>query len=108
MLRLFWILIKCALFSIVIVVLANWIQWKGKTVSDQIKIQMAHAERTDLVTKVRTWTKNLADDATRGAMNKLEYEKKKLENQGAESIPPSEKQKLRSLIQDLNSYPHEN
>jgi hypothetical protein len=108
-------LIKLTLFSVLILVLGNWIQWKGKSVSDQVKTQISHAERSDFANSIRRWTGDVAQDARKGARRKSvrsvsveeETEVTSEEPHPAakpmESIHSSERQKLRALIQELNT-----
>lgn len=112
-------LIKVTLFSIVILVLGNWIHWNGKTVSDQVKTQISHAERSDIATSLRRWTGNVTQDvrtqSRKTAHRKEPSPEASLEGSGdatgrpsdevkpMEKIPSSERQKLRALIQELNT-----
>jgi len=45
MLKLIGWVIKTTIFAAVILVLGNWIHWKGTTLSDHIKTQMAQVDR---------------------------------------------------------------
>jgi hypothetical protein len=121
-------LVKITLFSILILVLGNWIQWNGKSVSDQVKTQISHAERSNIATSIRRWTGNVTQDmrngATRkGAHHKVETRAKEVSYQETEDagtstessqlasgeakpmekIQSSERQKLRALMQELNT-----
>jgi hypothetical protein len=111
-------LIKITLFSILILVLGNWIHWNGRTVSDQVKTQISHAERSGLASSIRRWTNNVAQDvrsegheeARKTIRHKSENRPKEMEPAEAsddvkpmEKIPSSERQKLRALIQELNT-----
>ncbi len=75
--------IKITVFSIVVLVLGNWVKYKGSTLSDQVKSHLSFAERTDTGSKIKKWTGNLINHAD-------------------EEIAPSEREKLRSLIRELN------
>jgi hypothetical protein len=116
-------LIKLTLFSIFVLILGNWIHWNGKTVSDQVKTQIAHAERSDFAGTIRRWTNNVAQDARKGARkgaqqqrhaaavvetaavedSEAHSEAKPRAEKPMEKIPASERQKLRALIQELNT-----
>jgi uncharacterized membrane protein YhiD involved in acid resistance len=108
-------IIKYSLIALLIIVLANWIQWKGKTVSDQIKTQMAQAEQSTIFKKAQHWKNSVSVDIKKGVIVKLHNEQIKLMNsldetkskqvETKEIIPSTEKEKLRSLIQDLNTSP---
>lgn len=97
MLRFFGFIFRVSLYTLVVLMLGNWIEWKGRTLNDQIKYGMAHAERTSVFRQMRNW----ANDITREA--KVGFQKKEAET--SEEIPASERQKLHVLIQDLNR-PH--
>jgi hypothetical protein len=108
-------LIKTALFAALVLVIGNLVNWKGRTVSDQVKVQLSHAERTELGEKLKDWTsdtKTYRDDLVR----ETTHEAKKLthlrphtavaangEGEPSEQLPSSERQKLRALIRELNS-----
>lgn len=127
-------LVKITLFSILILVLGNWIHWNGRTVSDQVKTQLSHAERSDFASSIRRWTGNVTQDvrkhahsgshtsvnheARQPARHKNEVtsaeesspeasvegtERTSAEAKPMEKIPSSERQKLRALIQELNT-----
>ena len=109
-------LIKLTLFSILILVLGNSIHWNGKSVSDQVKTQIAHAKRSEFAGSVRRWTGNVTQDAKRGARlqkaavmsgekQKRSEEKisERSQERPQEKIQSSERQKLRALIQELNT-----
>ncbi|MFL5813576.1 MAG: hypothetical protein ACJ763_08360 [Bdellovibrionia bacterium] len=116
-------LVKITLFSIFILVLGNWIQWNGRSVSDQVKTQISHAERSDFANSIRRWTGNVAHDVRNGAAHKSVRHKNEsrpkevasqetsseetneapADVQPMEKIHSSERQKLRALIQELNT-----
>lgn len=92
-----WI-IKIAVFSLIVLVLGNWLQWRGKTVSDQVKTQLSHAQRSEIAGQVRGWATQLTQDAKEGA--KVDSD--------SEAISSSERQKLKALIRQLNSSANRN
>lgn len=94
--------IKVTLFAGVILVLGNWIKWGNKTVSDQVKTQISHAERSDIAGALKKWTNTVTDEAKNGAAKSSLFEKRRSEVRPQERIPSSERQKLRALIQELN------
>jgi hypothetical protein len=113
-------LIKAALFAALVLVLGNLVHWKGRTVSDQVRVGIAHAERSDVADKLKDWTSNTADDledhvpknVIEGAKHLRLHPLKKIaansvsrseEDQSDERLPSSERQKLRALIRELNS-----
>ncbi|MGZ3699951.1 MAG: hypothetical protein ACXVCH_17800 [Bdellovibrionota bacterium] len=87
--------VKVAVFAAVVLVLGNRIRIGSKTVSDQVRTGLAHAERSEIAGDMRDWATKLTQDARRG------LQKKSLAPR--EEIPSSERQKLRALIQELNS-----
>lgn len=100
MFKLGWRVIKLTLFALIIVIVANLIQWKGITISDQIKLQMAKTEQAEVVSQVKAWTKQLTRDAREGVLERSKNSEET--NQTSETFSPSEKEKLRSLLNDLN------
>jgi hypothetical protein len=68
-----WI-IKASLFAAVILILGNVLHIGGKTVSDQVKTSLSHAEQVDAlgapksaVEKVKNWSGDLVDKTKRAA-----------------------------------------
>jgi len=98
MLRLIGLLIRLAIFSAFVLILGNWVKWDGKTISDQVRIGMSHAEETDVIEKIRGWAQQVTHDAHKGFRNKLHRTE-----EDREEIPASERQKLKALIRELNS-----
>ncbi len=91
MLKLIGLLFKISLFALAVLVLGNLVQVRGRTVSDQIKTQMSHAERLLPVQPLEEWRKkikNSSDDLLHSAQ---------------EEILPSERKKLQGLLRELNS-----
>jgi uncharacterized membrane protein len=113
-------LIKTALFAGLVLVIGNLVNWRGRTISDQVKTQLSHAERTELGEKLKDWTSDsraYKDDLVR----ETTHEAKKLtrwrphaavtaseEGEPGEQLPSSERQKLRALIRELNSPQNRN
>lgn len=104
MLKLMGWMMKCTILSIVVLVLGNWVQWDGKTVSDQIKTQLSHAEKSEWAGDVRHWASQVTQDARVGIQKKSSYVTRSTHSND-EEITASERQKLRSLIRELNQ-PH--
>lgn len=91
MLKFIGVLLKISLFTLAVLVLGNLVQIRGRTVSDQIKTQMSHAERLLPVQPLEEWRqkiKNTSNDLIEAA---------------DEEILPSERKKLQSLLKELNS-----
>lgn len=62
MLRLFKTAIKFGLFATLILVLGQWIRWDGRTLSDQVRVGMAHAERAPVIQSARERLERLWKD----------------------------------------------
>ena len=121
MFKLLGLTIKVLIFSLIVLVLANWAQWRGRTISDQVKTQLAHAERSRLAgqvgEKVKGWAELASESAHAGVTGLRERAERKWNGQEAgapaaasdedepapERIPASEKQKLKALIRELNT-----
>jgi hypothetical protein len=141
MFRLLGWIIKASLFAAAVLIIGNIVHWRGKTISDQVKTSLAHAERPnqisnkfdDTVDDLKTW----ANHVTEGSQAEKKRSGKKIasektfvesspkarqnnstklasvtssksaaqnsEQNAKEEIPSSERQKLRSLIRELNS-----
>jgi hypothetical protein len=95
MLKLGGLLMKFTFFSILVLVLGNALHWRGRTISDQVRIHMAHAERTELYETVKAWAERITLDAKKGAT-------KRANQMTIEEIPATERQKLNALIRELN------
>lgn len=98
MFKLIGTLLKVTLFAIVILVLANVFEWRGKTISDQVKTQLSHAERLPVTHQVKRWAGGLVKDSNTGAQNRARQKDTDLDQ-----ITASERQKLKSLIEELNT-----
>jgi hypothetical protein len=104
MLRLLGWLIKLGVFATIVLVLGHVVTWKGKTISDQVKTQLSHAERTDLVGKVKRWSKEIdSTPLNLGTGSGGTAPKTGAGKDTAEELLSSERQKLKALIQELNS-----
>jgi len=108
MLRSIGWLIKVCFFSLIVLILGQLIHWGNRTVSDEIKQQMAHAEQTQSYKTFKNWSKTLVQDAKEGARRKwnsffLNSTQNEMQSFSEEDeISSSEKQKLKALIQELN------
>ena len=120
MFKLVGFFVKIILFSAMILVLGQLIHWKGKTVSDQVRTHLAQAQRSTAAKKARGIVVDLADDVTIGAAKAKSAAQETVlsithSNSGVhgstpsaldeslgQEIAPTERQKLRSLIQELN------
>ncbi len=95
--------LKILTFSILVLILGNWFKWDGRTISDQVKFHMAHAERSETLNTVREWAQKITHEASKGAHIKSIHFSSPMTVTVPEEISPSERQKLRALIQELNS-----
>lgn len=96
MLKLVSTVLKITLFAAAVLVAGQIIHWDGRTLSDQVRIGMAHAERGEAFHRAQRWAKELQKDASKGIGKKLE------EKPVQESIGSSERQRLKELINELN------
>lgn len=109
-------MIKTSLFALAILVLGSMIRWNGETLSDQVKTGIAHAEPSRVAEKIKRWASGLVDDARDtarravGSQNPSRRERYRrpqaeaIEAAAEEDgdISPTERQKLRALIEELN------
>jgi hypothetical protein len=109
MLKVLMALLKITVFAAIVVVLANVIKWDGKTISDQVKTGLAHAEResTTTVNKVKNWagsvTNPKASHEQKGARPHMAIAPVKKKFSTSDGITESEREKLRTLMRQLNS-----
>ena len=96
--------VKITLFAGLVLVLGNLIQWKGRTVSDQVKTGVAQAEKSQLAAKAHNLI-DLSQQAFRTSANQRNHLKSESAAKTTDPQHPtfSERQKLRTLIQELNS-----
>lgn len=99
MLKLLGATIKLGILSLIVLVLGNWLHWGGKSISDQIKTGMAHAEKTPWVSDAKDWASTLSEDVRNGLKKKSISGEAGLQ---VEEVTGSERQKLRALIKELN------
>lgn len=97
-------LIKVSIFVVLVLILGNWLEFRGKTVSDQVKTHLSHAERSEFAHKLRSWAGDLTEDARVGAPRKISSETRTGSGaaRSGEDLPSAERQKLRALIRELN------
>lgn len=110
MLRAISFILKLAILSVIVLVLGNWIRWGDNTISDEIRSQMAQAQRSQFLHETKAWTQDLFNDFRKGASRLKETRpalKPRQSSSGQEADPegilPTERQKLRALIHELNS-----
>lgn len=111
-------LVKLTGFAIAVLVLANRIEFGGKTISDQVLMQMSHAEKSEAVKELKKISDKIVQDMKEGAIKKFrstEEEAKSLKERATrearlmiqkktadDEFTDSERSKLRELIRDLN------
>jgi hypothetical protein len=98
-----WVL-KSVIFAFVVLVLGNTVEWRGATVSDQIKMGMSSASNGTWLDHARDWVGGIIGDTSQGSRRKsLTVERTQAEatKEGSE-FSGSERQKLRALIRELN------
>jgi hypothetical protein len=109
-------LFKLTLFSILVLVLGNMLKIGDRTISDQVKTELAHAERSEFAAKLKNWASQITTDSRVGSQIKAKVEQFSGASSGASSsahdsssssrmtdrISPSERQKLKNLLQELN------
>src|SRR4051794_25961438 len=104
MFKLIGFCIRFLLLSGLILVLGNWVEWDGKTISDQVKVGMSHAEEYPVFTNFRDWATKITTDAQKGMKHKLKSGlKTETSPSEQEEISSTERQKLRALIRELNT-----
>lgn len=134
MLRLIGWMIKTAFFAVSVLVAANLVHWNGRTVDDQIRTRLWHAERGGWLDGFKNWNDWDSDGSnsrprrqgvSRGPLHRhwpgtarttpgrgvgpRDRDVQAVAQNGAEGGPPqekvspSERQKLRALIQELNT-----
>ena len=90
MLRLLGGAVKLVAFSIAVLVLGQLLTWKGKSLSDQVRLQISHAERFRAVKKGTDTLRELNLPAGTSS------------DPTGDQISKSEREKLRSLIGEIN------
>lgn len=116
MIKLVSTLVKLVFFCGVVLVLGSLIRWNGKTVSDQIKTGVSKAEKSPWVIQTQEWVVDKKNDLLESSQRQLPHNKNNTAQQrwdkpSAKSEPTannnhptySERQKLRTLIQELNT-----
>jgi uncharacterized protein YdbL (DUF1318 family) len=127
MLKAIGFVLKCTLFAVAVLVAGNWIRWDGRTASDRVTHWIHQAQRSPSLTRgagevaekvggtLQGWTQGLTADARAGAAKarisgdratSTQAGAVRADQVSAESISPSERQKLRALIRELNSSHH--
>lgn len=98
-----WML-KLAIFTVLVLVLSHSVKWDGKTVSDRMKTHMSSLQRSGVVENAKSWAEKVTDDARQGIGKSIGGATDKAQKGASpeERIAPTERQKLRTLIRELN------
>ncbi len=95
MLRLIFWVIKWGGFALLILILAHTVEWKGRTVSDQLRVSLAKARTTDEYRELRNWTDRFIEGKPRQGTGRRGG------NSSAQEIAPNEREKLKQLLREL-------
>ena len=110
MFKIIFTTLKIAVFAAIVLALGNWIEWRGQTLSDQVRTGMAQASRVDWQGKAKNAVNSWVETAKsyRAVSNNAAHPPKAVKApaiarvQDAEDLTSSERQKLRNLIRELN------
>ncbi len=108
MLKLLGFIIKISVFSLVVIALSHLVQLRGRTVSDQVKIQMAQAEKAEITRSVKKFATEsvpsavtqMVKDSKQGAARVSNLVKDQVVG---ERLDLTEREKVKNLIRELNS-----
>lgn len=99
MFKLMGLLLKIAIFGVVVLVIGNTVHWGGRTISDQIRIGVSSAQKSAVGKQVQSWATGFLNEARKGSLQAAPGQQ---EAPDSENIPHSERQKLRALIKEIN------
>ncbi|MEK6706655.1 MAG: hypothetical protein AABZ06_12795 [Bdellovibrionota bacterium] len=97
-------LLKLGIFASAVLVLGSWLRWDGKTISDQIKTKLSHAE-LGFAGKMQKWAGKLESEAQKTLNHQQAANSSATHANTSDSSSP-ERQKLRALIHEIDG-PHE-
>lgn len=105
------LVLKVIVFSVLILVFAHKIHFGEKTISDEIRSKMAHAENSQIFQNAKLWASGLVADAKQGESHYRkviphQIEQTLIKTPPDEQFMPTERQKLRALISELNKPDH--
>jgi hypothetical protein len=109
MLRLIGLMIKICVFSLIVLLIGNSVRWRGRTISDQVRTHLAHADPVGIVSEVRVWAEGWLGDFSKKeprSKGRSPGGSAPSDSAATDDISVSERQKLRALIRDLNN-PHD-
>jgi len=117
-------MIKTSIFAVIILVIGNYFRVGNKTISDQVKTRLSHAEQSNVLGEVKDWAHRVTTDQPVGSAKKIKAQRTghvsenskvriapvidkdqppAVKTAAEEEIPSSERQKLRALMRELNS-----
>ncbi len=117
MLKLIGGLIKAALFALIVLVIGSTVRIGDRTISDQIKVRIASAERSEPLRQAKTVVENIGEEARQGTLQVSREITRKLSQPPGESpreskekqrsakrseIPSAERQELKNVIDLAN------
>ncbi len=97
MLRFMWAIAKLALFACVVIILANSIEWNGRTVSDQVKVSVAQAKRSGWYGEATSFATRFIDGRP-----SERNETKRSRNSKDGEFAPTERARLKELLKELD------
>ena len=108
MLKAIGYVLKLSLFAIAVLMLGNWVRWDGRTISDQVRLKMSSASREVPVgvAKLKNWGDHVSSGVAGGKSKRTasaSHSNPVSAAHTSDRISPAERDKLRSLIQELNS-----
>lgn len=103
----FFFVLKLTFFTAFILIFSHIVEWNGKTVSDQVRSQMSSAQRTtdwigDMKDKALKWMGGIGSDSALEDKKPRSKPVQKSSFSRSNEFTPTERQKLRALIQELN------
>jgi hypothetical protein len=98
MLKILFTFLKWAGFALLILLLAHTVEWRGRTVSDHVRVSLAKARTTEQYRELRSWTDRFVEGKPRNGSRKS----RSAERTSSE-IAPTEREKLRQLLQEIEA-----
>ena len=110
MLKLIGWTIRTALFAALVLVLGNWIKWKGTTLSDHLRVGMSQVERK---VDVQMPTASSISEATRNLIKESKTAPRHPEvakapthlSRSHDQISRSDRREFRDFLRELSTHP---
>jgi len=109
MLKLLGFLIKATLFSAVVLIAGNLIHVGDRTVSEHVNSMVTSVTNAGIPGKLQEWANSQpaiptdrVDHARRAPSRNLSASAKSESNSGGDEITPTERKKLKALIEEMN------